>query len=53
MIQKFNEFRNSFQGNPRDAFYNEVKRLNLSQKDLDNIQNTARQFQQMLGMFKR
>lgn len=53
MLQKFNEFRSNFQGDPKQAFFNEVKRQNLSQKDLDAIQNTARQFQQMIGMLNK
>jgi len=52
MIQAFNNFRQTFTGNPEQ----EVKKLiasgRINQSQLNQLQNMANQFQQMINNFR-
>ena len=52
MIQKFNEFRNNFTGDPEA----EVKKLlqsgKMTQPQLNQLQSMAKQFQQVINSIK-
>lgn len=53
MIQQFNQFRQSFSGDPKQAVMNLLKNGQMSQKQLDQLQKMAGQFQQIMnGMTK-
>ncbi len=49
MIQQFNQFRNSFKGDPKQVVMQMVNSGQVSQSQLDQAQQMARQFQQMMG----
>lgn len=49
MIQKFNEFKNSFQGDPKAEVEKLISSGKINQQQLNQLQVMAQQFQQMLG----
>lgn len=49
MMQKFNEFRNNFKGNPQEEVQKLLNSGQMSQQQYNQLQNMATQFQQMLG----
>lgn len=49
MMQQFNQFRNTFKGDPRQTVMNMVNSGAISQQQLNQAQQMARQFQQMMG----
>ena len=49
MMQKFNEFRNNFKGNPQEEVQKLLNSGQVSQQQYNQLQNMATQFQQMLG----
>lgn len=48
LIQKFQQFRQSFQGDPKAEVMRLVQSGSISQQQLDQLQQMARQFQGML-----
>ena len=52
MMQQFNQFRQSFQGDPKQTVMNMVNSGAISQSQLNQAQQMARQFQQMMGGIK-
>lgn len=49
MMQQFNQFRQSFQGDPKQTVMQMVNSGRISQSQLNQAQQMARQFQQMMG----
>lgn len=49
MLQAFNNFRQTFQGDPQEEVMKLVKSGKISQQELDRLQQMASQF---MGMFK-
>lgn len=49
MVQSFNQFRSNFKGDPKQTVMNMVKSGRISQAQLNQAQQMANQFQQMLG----
>lgn len=49
MMQSFNQFRQSFQGDPKQTVMQMVNSGQISQSQLNQAQQMARQFQQMMG----
>lgn len=52
MMQQFNQFKNSFQGDPKQAVMNMVNSGRISQDQLNQAQQMAKQFQKMMGETK-
>lgn len=52
MIQAFNNFRQSFRGNPEQEVRKLVASGKISQQQLNQLQNMATQFQNMMNGFK-
>ena len=52
MMQQFNQFRQTFQGDPKQTVMNMVNSGAISQSQLNQAQQMARQFQQMMGGIK-
>lgn len=52
MVQKFNEFKRTFQGDPKAEVQKILQSGKVSQQDWNQIQSVASQFQNMLGMMK-
>lgn len=52
MIQAFNQFRNSFKGNPEEEVRKLVSSGRMTQQQLNQLQSMASQFQSMLNSFK-
>ena len=52
MIQKFNEFKNSFRGNPREEVQKLLSTGKITQTQLNQLQSMAGQFQQLINSFK-
>lgn len=52
MIQAFNDFRRSFTGNPEEEVRKLVASGKISQQQLNQLQNMATNFQNMLNSFK-
>lgn len=52
MMQQFNQFRNTFKGDPKQTVMNMVNSGQISQAQLNQAQQMARQFQQMMGGMK-
>ena len=50
MIQKFNEFRNNFSGDPKAEVERLVASGQINQQQLNELQNMARQFQSMINV---
>lgn len=48
MMQQFNQFKNTFQGDPRQTVMNMVNSGRISQQQLNMAQQMAQQFQGML-----
>lgn len=48
MIQQFNQFKNTFKGNPRDTVMQLVNSGKISQSQLNMAQEMAKQFQGFL-----
>ncbi|MBS5680057.1 MAG: hypothetical protein KHW91_10135 [Clostridiales bacterium] len=49
MMQQFNQFRASFQGDPKQEVQKLLQSGRMSQQQLDQLQSMARQFQQLMG----
>lgn len=52
MIQMFNQFKNTFKGNPREEVEKLVAQGRISQQQLNQLQSMASQFQKMMNSFK-
>ena len=52
MMQKFNQFRASFQGDPRAEVQKLLNSGQMTQQQYNQLQGMAQQIQQMLGGFK-
>ncbi len=52
MMQQFNQFRNTFRGDPKQTVMQMVNSGRISQAQLNQAQQMARQFQQMMGGMK-
>ena len=48
MIQQFNNFKNTFKGDPKQTVMNMVNSGQISQEDLNKAQMMAQQFQKLL-----
>lgn len=53
MIQKFMEFKKNFRGNPQEEVQKMLQSGQITQQQLDQAQQMARQFQQMLNIMKK
>lgn len=53
MIQKFIEFKKKFRGNPQEEVQKMLQSGQITQQQLDQAQQMARQFQQMLNSMKK
>lgn len=53
MIQKFNEFKNNFKGNPQEEVQKLLASGKISQAQLNQLQSMASQFQKMMNSFNR
>lgn len=49
MVQAFNQFRNNFQGDPKQAVMQLVQSGRMSQGQLNQLQGMAAQFQRMIN----
>ena len=49
MIQQFNQFRQAFQGDPRQQVQNLLNSGQMTQEQFNNLSNIAQQFQQFIG----
>lgn len=49
MMQQFNQFKASFQGDPKQEVQKLLQSGRMSQQQLDQLQSMARQFQQLIG----
>lgn len=49
MVQQFNQFKNTFKGDPKQKVQELVSSGQISQTQLDQLQNAARQFMAMMG----
>lgn len=52
MIQAFNNFRQSFTGNPEEEVKKLVASGRITQPQLNRLQNMATEFQKMLNNFR-
>lgn len=52
MIQQFNQFRQNFRGNPQEEVQKLINSGQMSQQQLNQLQNMAAQFQQMINSFR-
>lgn len=48
MIQQFNEFKRTFQGNPEEQVQQLLNSGKMTQQQYDQLHNTAKAFMQML-----
>ena len=48
MIAQFDQFKNSFRGNPKQVVMNMVNSGKISQSQLNQLQQAATEFQKML-----
>lgn len=48
LIQQFQQFKNSFKGNPKDIVLGMVNSGKISQNQLNELQQAAQQFQKLL-----
>lgn len=53
MMQKFNEFKNNFRGNPQEEVQKLLNSGQISQQQYNQLHNMATQFQQMLSGIRR
>lgn len=49
MMQSFNQFKNAFTGDPKQKVQELLNSGRMSQDQYNQLQNMARQFQQMMG----
>ena len=49
LMQRFNQFRQSFQGNPREQVEQLLNSGKISQQQYNNAYQMAQQFQKMMG----
>lgn len=49
LVQQFNEFRRSFQGDPKTEFMRLVQSGQISQQQLNQLQSAAMQFKNLIG----
>ena len=49
MIQQFNQFKNSFTGDPKQAVMNLLQSGRMSQDQLNQLQAMAKQFQSIMN----
>nr|DAH61450.1 MAG TPA: hypothetical protein [Caudoviricetes sp.] len=49
MIQQFNQFKNSFTGDPKQAVMNLLQSGQMNQDQLNQLQSMAKQFQSLIG----
>lgn len=49
IIQQFTQFRNSFQGDPKQKVQDLLNSGQMSQEQFNQLSNMAQQFEQMLG----
>lgn len=49
MIQQFNQFRQNFQGNPRQQVQNLLDSGQMSQEQFNQLSSMAQMFQQLIG----
>lgn len=49
MIQQFNQFKNSFTGDPKQAVMNLLQSGQMNQDQLNQLQSMAKQFQSFMG----
>lgn len=52
MIQSFINFRNNFTGNPKAEVMKLVKDGKITQEQLNNIQNMAKEFQALMNSIR-
>ena len=52
MMQQFQQFKSTFQGDPKQTVMNMVNSGRISQEQLNQAQQMARQFQQMMSGMK-
>lgn len=50
MIKAFNQFRQSFNGDPKQAVQNMIQSGQISQQQLNQIQGMASEFQKMFNL---
>ena len=48
MIQQFNQFKNSFTGDPKQAVMNHLQSGQMNQQQLDQLQAMAKEFKNFL-----
>lgn len=49
MMRAFNQFKNDFRGNPKDIVMKMINSGQINQNQLNQLQETARQFQNFMG----
>lgn len=49
MLQQFKQFKNSFKGNPKDEVMRMLQSGQISQGQLNQLQQAAQQFQSIMG----
>lgn len=49
MIQQFNQFRQTFQGDPRQQVQNLLNSGQMSQEQFNQLSSMAQMFQQLIG----
>lgn len=49
MIQQFNQFRQTFQGNPRQQVQNLLNSGRMTQEQFNQLSSMAQMFQQFIG----
>lgn len=49
MIQQFNQFRQMFQGDPKQQVQNLLNSGQMTQEQFNNLSTMAQQFQQFIG----
>lgn len=52
MIQEFNNFKNNFRGNPQQEVQRLLQSGQMTQQELNKLQQTASEFQKMMQMMK-
>lgn len=53
MVQQFMQFKNSFKGNPREEVQKLIASGKISQSQLDQAQNMARDLQNLLNQMNK
>lgn len=53
MIQQFNQFKNSFTGDPKQAVMNLLQSGQMSQDQLNQLQAMAKQFQSIMNVMNQ